>query len=49
MHARNINTRYVRLIDCSPANILTRDRSSFVRRLRRNRLTERVPLAESFA
>ena len=25
MHARNINTRYVRLIDCSPANILRRN------------------------
>jgi hypothetical protein len=25
MYARNINTRYVRLIDCSPANVLRRD------------------------
>jgi hypothetical protein len=25
MHARNINTRYVRLIDCSPADILRRN------------------------
>ena len=25
MYARNINARYVRLIDCSPANILRRD------------------------